>query len=471
VASFTPDTFADGVTGNTPITAAKLNNVEQQYADAMADTAAVYGHDVRGWAPSTAYLLGQAVVNPAGDVVSAIAAHTSGASYTPGNWQSLPAIASLATMKDVADSAYGALATFRRALANRDTTPVNMWHIGDSITLGVSPGSATTRWASVLRDRLRNDFPDVGSPAGGFGYWSASSAQNPNVVTTGGTTTAPGSSNAFSPDGYVWRGVQLTDKQVYTFTGTGVDILYWKIPVGDGHAFAYKIDGGTLSANIVTDAAYTAPLAVQIRGLTAGSHTLEIDITVASGGGGLYCPISGIVAYNGDEAKGFRQLTAGVAGTTAASWDAMATGPFEMAKLFGPDLVTLAFGTNDYGGTVPITPAAYTTAIQSIISKIKARTTGKTPSFVLFFPAEISPLGTPLAPFSQYRAAAYAIAAADPDNVCVYDWGLRLNPVPTFGSTLSGLLSATDFIHPTAAGHLYIAKMLERFLPTGSVSG
>jgi hypothetical protein len=52
VASFTPDTFADGVVGNTPITAAKLNNAEQQYADAMADTAALYGQDVKQIFPS-----------------------------------------------------------------------------------------------------------------------------------------------------------------------------------------------------------------------------------------------------------------------------------------------------------------------------------------------------------------------------------------------------------------------------------
>lgn len=88
---------------------------------------------------------------------------------------------------------------------------------------------------------------------------------------------------------------------------------------------------------------------------------------------------------------------------------------------------------------MPVNAATYKTNIQGMISKIKARTTGKVPLFVILFPAEISKVG-PLDPFASYRNAAYEIAAADPDNVTVLDWGARLNPVPTFSSTLGGLL-------------------------------
>ena len=38
------------------------------------------------WAPLTVYTLGQQVLSPNNDVVSATAAHTSGATYTPANW-------------------------------------------------------------------------------------------------------------------------------------------------------------------------------------------------------------------------------------------------------------------------------------------------------------------------------------------------------------------------------------------------
>jgi lysophospholipase L1-like esterase len=364
--------------------------------------------------------------------------------------------------QDRADQAYNALATFRRALAARDTAPVNMWHIGDSITVGVSPATLSTRWASILRDRLRAGFPTTGNPAGGFGYYSANPANNSAVVNTGGVLTSQGGL-AFSPDSYVWRAYASGDKQVYTFTGTGADILYWDNSFGAGQAFYWKVDGGA-ATNVVTDAAYTALKRVQVRNLTAGSHTIEVG-WAAGNGTTSYSPISGIVAYNGDEAKGFRSIAAGISGGTTGTWNAMATGPFETAKLYAPDLVILALGTNDYGGTTPVSAATYKTNLQSMISKIKSATTGKVPSFVIAFPAEIAK-ANPLDPFSAYRAAAYDIATADPDNVTVLDWGARFNPVPTFGSTLGGLLH-TDYVHPTAAGHAYIARMAGRFLPTG----
>ena len=47
---------------------------------------AAFAERVPFWAPTTAYTLGQQVVSPGNDVVSAVAAHTSGASFTPANW-------------------------------------------------------------------------------------------------------------------------------------------------------------------------------------------------------------------------------------------------------------------------------------------------------------------------------------------------------------------------------------------------
>jgi lysophospholipase L1-like esterase len=49
-------------------------------------TAADVAKMVPRWAPTTAYTAGQQVVSPNNDVVSAIAAHTSSASFTPANW-------------------------------------------------------------------------------------------------------------------------------------------------------------------------------------------------------------------------------------------------------------------------------------------------------------------------------------------------------------------------------------------------
>lgn len=90
--NFIPDTFVDGVAGNTPITAAKLNNLEQGVAagDGTNPASAEAMHDgttfVSYWAPATVYAAGKQVVSPTNDVVTAVTAHTSGSSFSPEKW-------------------------------------------------------------------------------------------------------------------------------------------------------------------------------------------------------------------------------------------------------------------------------------------------------------------------------------------------------------------------------------------------
>jgi hypothetical protein len=38
------------------------------------------------WKPSTDYAAGQAVINPSGDLVTSLAAHTSGTTFNSANW-------------------------------------------------------------------------------------------------------------------------------------------------------------------------------------------------------------------------------------------------------------------------------------------------------------------------------------------------------------------------------------------------
>lgn len=95
---FVPDYaggFVDGPAGNTPITQTVMNNIETNEAaedirnpgsEASLALAALYGHDVRGWAPYTQYVAGQAVVSPSGDLVTAKTTHTSGSGFTATNW-------------------------------------------------------------------------------------------------------------------------------------------------------------------------------------------------------------------------------------------------------------------------------------------------------------------------------------------------------------------------------------------------
>lgn len=87
--------WVDGPNGGTPLDAANLEVMDQGIADedlrnpaspASLAAAALYGHDVRAWAPNTPYIAGQAVVSPSGDLVTAVAGFTSAVTYNAANW-------------------------------------------------------------------------------------------------------------------------------------------------------------------------------------------------------------------------------------------------------------------------------------------------------------------------------------------------------------------------------------------------
>ncbi|MEC5149131.1 GDSL-type esterase/lipase family protein [Cryobacterium sp. GrIS_2_6] len=149
---FTPKVYQDGAAGNTPILAADLNALENEAAaedililgSAAANafavhTAALATHTaqiaagditnpaspaaaviVPRWTPSTVYAASAMVTSPNGDNVTALAAHTSGSTFTPANWALSPVLS----------------ATFARSAAAR-FAPGRRWaFLGDSITYG-----------------------------------------------------------------------------------------------------------------------------------------------------------------------------------------------------------------------------------------------------------------------------------------------------------------------------------------------
>lgn len=103
--------WVDGPLGGTPLDAAELGVMDQGIADedlrnpaspASLAAAALYGHDVRAWAPNTPYIAGQAVVSPTtGDLVTAKTNHTSSTTYSGtgvgGNWNLSTTFAAAAT--------------------------------------------------------------------------------------------------------------------------------------------------------------------------------------------------------------------------------------------------------------------------------------------------------------------------------------------------------------------------------------
>lgn len=343
------------------------------------------------------------------------------------------------------------LKRFRQALAERKTRRVTIAHLGDSITAGAG-GGLDGRFTSVFVDELRRLYPTNGKTTGGRGFLSVT-PDNYGPV-TGNATIVSGGTNAFSPDGHMAAlasGYSIT----WTFTGTGVDILYL-MATGAG-AFNWAVDGGS-GTTVSADATYPNELSVvQVRGLAPGDHTLTlsgVDTTVR---------IAGVIAYDEDETSGFSSIVGGVGGATTAYWTTTATPPRWASYLpvYQPDLFVIGLGTNDYyHPTAHITAAAYKTNLETIIAEIKNRTTVD-PSIVLLAPA-VTNASAPLDPWIDYKTALHAIAAADHANIAVFDWGYPMNPTST--ATTAGGLMGADLVHPTSAGHEFIGKALARFV-------
>ena len=94
------DTGAPGVNGSNvlPTDAAIAQALQDPNSQTRAAGNAMYAQQ---WKPATAYLAGQPVVSPSGDLVTAKADHTSGSSFTAANWNAAPAVASKADKAEV----------------------------------------------------------------------------------------------------------------------------------------------------------------------------------------------------------------------------------------------------------------------------------------------------------------------------------------------------------------------------------
>jgi lysophospholipase L1-like esterase len=349
-----------------------------------------------------------------------------------------------------------ALRRFRYALGGRNAAPVDILHVGDSITQGYRASSLANRWPSVMRDHLRTRYPTTGITGGGFGYVPARTISNYIAPFSDNIVTAlSGGTNVFGLDGV---DIQLGagNSATFVFTGTGADIL--TTTFAGGGTYTYTIDGGAASSAVSvakTGANEYGTITTQIRGLSSASHTLVI--TRASG----TVFLEGIMVYDGDEAKGIRSTVAALAGSYSGDWSTRATTYWpKYISQIQPDLVTIELMANDYINTSPVAVATAKANVKSVIATIKANCTA-VPSFVLLPVWAIVGNGTPLAPWASYVTAHYEIAAEDTDGaVCVLDLQKRINTGAA--GTVGGMLP--DSSHPDDATNRYLGELVANFV-------
>lgn len=190
------------------------------------------------------------------------------------------------------------LRAFRAALGARETTPVDILCVGDSVTEGQGSTTQSRRWIERMRDRVRAAFQPAGV-VGGEGYIAGffhSAGVTDRFTQTIATMTAREDLGGLGERTITLTGTNAS--ATVTFTGTGIDILYAKgTTAGD---FTWKIDAGGETTVSAFNAVISGGNVVQIRGLSATSHTLTIKRVTSS----TY--IEGVMVYNGDETSGIR---------------------------------------------------------------------------------------------------------------------------------------------------------------------
>jgi lysophospholipase L1-like esterase len=345
------------------------------------------------------------------------------------------------------------LSAFKTALTTVTASPVDIIHVGDSITEGDTVTLAQ-RWQDLLTASLRATYPS--GVAGGAGFAPAQYI---------GTTlvdvhTYTGTHSLSVPLGLGQRAQRISSSGTVsrTFTGTGVDFFYTTGSTGAA-TVTPTIDGVAQAPFSTTTTDTMGGNVYSVRGLAAGSHT----VSLATSANYLY--FEGSTVYNGDEAKGVRQWDAGHAGWRSQDFVEVTTSSYMAYRTIVPDLVTINLGTNDWGlgsnvatganRQARVSPKIFERNLRDIISGIRGNVTSD-PSIILFEPGM---RGTPPTPAVQGRWVDYIQAIR---RVAREDGRITLFDVAAVIGDQSGTnaLVQSDKTHPTPTGHAAINTAL-----------
>ena len=338
------------------------------------------------------------------------------------------------------------------ALAKRESSPVDILCLGDSLTEGAYVSTIEKRWVARLRDKLRAAYPTSGV-TGGQGFICANyhtiGPGNPGVevnqvMTQVGGSTDPGYTLGL---GRRYRKFTTTGNVSVTVTCSSVDAIYTQ---GTSRGtLGLAIDGGA-AATVSTAGGLQASKKFSSGALTPGSH----GVTVSWQSGGEV-DVEGIMVYNGDETKGIRLWEGGHGGVESDFF----TGGFWQTgiKTIAPALVIIELGVNDLmfstGANYPSSKIAAN--IQATISAIRAQCDTAAipyPSFLLLIAHQ--PAGSYNEPWSNYVTALWSVALAD-SGVAVLD----MTDLLGLADTASGLF-ASDLIHLSDLGGEFYANAI-----------
>ncbi|HWE54169.1 MAG TPA: SGNH/GDSL hydrolase family protein [Acidimicrobiales bacterium] len=337
----------------------------------------------------------------------------------------------------------GELTAFRAALANRFFSRCNVAVVGDSISEGQGATSVAYRSVNRLADSLRLRFP-VPGVTGGQGFLPAQFV-SPSLPAPAAVTGSPALNMVFGPG---WRCRQISGSQSYTFTvtATSVDVVYAAGP--SAGTMGVTIDNGPLQTIATTRASLADGALAHFAISGSGQHT----ITITAVSGTVF--LDGIVVYNGDEASGITVHDCSHYGMTLRQW--AQSSPAITSSWLGalsPSLIIFELGVNDYHWQEALTTfTADLATMSSIFNNLPTN-----PSVLVLVDYDAFNMTGLLWP--TYVAAYQTWAATN--GYAFLDLTQRMPPT---NAAKSFGLYASDSVHPSNAGHSFVADAITGLL-------
>lgn len=335
--------------------------------------------------------------------------------------------------------------------------------MGDSVTKGYYVSNLVTKsYPGVIRTALQTAYGDggsglysvnrsaaiVGAKPEAVAAWSA----NGSIIATTGTWTdtdlyyGPGISSIYATAAATATfSVRGTTLKIYTLAGVNTP----------NAGYTYSIDGGAPVAVPDPGLSSGSTRTTTVTGLSAGNHTVVISY---NGSAGARLQLIGVSAENStgvvvDNAgrSGVRSDHYAVSGTGNTLWHGGSLNP--------ADLVVYPLGLNDANQSVALDTWANNT--YQILNTIKGAGNGATDLLIL-----LQHRGSfASTPYSQYGARARGIAE-EYGAALINLWPMGRNNY-TYWSELGYWGTATnpgaagaDTVHPSDAGHQYIADQV-----------
>lgn len=350
------------------------------------------------------------------------------------------------------------LAKWFAALAKRSAAPTQIVVIGDSISEGTGASTLARRWQTALQAALRSRLGASGAEFPFIPAWPGASSVPGWPVTRAGTVVE---TNSY---GLGWRTAVLqNDTHVLTFAFTGTSAAIMFVRSSSTGKLRVTVDGGTpvvVDTNSTSSGQPASNAATWSTGsLTRDAHTIVVTRDTSSAAG-QYPYVQGLLTWDGDESAGVRILDASHSGYSSVT---MVSGTREemaskaLVGAGGAALAIIAMGTNDTVG--PTDVVTYKANIEAMIARL--RTDGFAGSVLLLHMYKGGGLDETV--YTGFGDQLSAIAASDPD-VAFLDLRRSMPDVPTPYSAPASLGLFADSLHPSDAGHGWIADVLASYL-------